>query len=360
MEILRRLFLVLFTIAAVSTWVAPVETIFHVALPDFQQELTRSPYPWQHKGKSLDVYITEVTATRSISVPSEQFDALLAASQISRGYLSDDQAQLRKSVAQLVQQRQVVYLAQMRDGKQHYVRVRRLTPQEYLYSEAPFALRHPYSSWSPYLIGVGLLLYAVLPRRRFSADTLCYGSGFKAVIGPDLIGWGLFTLFYGLGLFIGLSGASGGLVSLLASELVVISCVLWAFALGSLYFLKLSIRYSALGLRCSDSMVTRFTAAGESSVSVDAIAGVHISEWQPSQWVTRLGLLLSFFNWRALGPVLLNASRQDFLLEVWLKDGRKWIYDLTGARNVRTVINNVQNGGVRVDEALVQYVVADN
>jgi len=50
--------------------------------------------------------------------------------------------------------------------------------------------------------------------------------------------------------------------------------------------------------------------------------------------VIRLGFLVSLFNWRALGPALLNNSRNDPLLEIHLKDGRIWSYDLAGVQNI--------------------------
>ena len=68
METLRRLFIILFTIAAVTAWFAPPNTLYLVERVDFKYELEHHPYPWKHKGKSISQYIEEVTRNKTYSV----------------------------------------------------------------------------------------------------------------------------------------------------------------------------------------------------------------------------------------------------------------------------------------------------
>ncbi|MCF6249256.1 MAG: hypothetical protein L3J69_18150, partial [Desulfobacula sp.] len=84
------------------------------------------------------------------------------------------------------------------------------------------------------------------------------------------------------------------------------------------------------------------------------IDSVKLGQWKTSKWVSRLALFISLFNWRTMGPALLTAGRNDPLLEVHLKDGRIWSYDLAGAQNVKTILLCLQENGVKVDPKLMK------
>jgi len=239
----------------------------------------------------------------------------------------------------------------------NFISIRRLFPRDYSFKQAPDNYKTPYYLWSPFLLLIGILFYTFLPRYNFSDDTLHYGAGFSAVIGPDIVGLLFIGGFFALGLGVGLSGASGGIFTLFSSNLILVSCVLWSFTLFGFYMLYTGAKYAALGLTCSSEQVKRFAPVGVEVISPADINSVKLGHWKSSKWLVRFGFLISLLNWRALGPTLLNASRNDPLLEVHLKDGRVWSYDLTGAQNVKKVLLCLQKNKVDVDPQLVKIIL---
>ena len=131
-----------------------------------------------------------------------------------------------------------------------------------------------------------------------------------------------------------------------------ITCIAWLFTLFGFYMFKIAARYAGLGLRCLDGRIIRFSPSGTEKTSSDDVAHVKLGHWQASKWITRLGFLVSIFNWRALGPTQLNAQRSDPQLEVNFKNGRIWKFTLTGAQNVKPLLSCLQAGDIKLDSAL--------
>ncbi len=355
METLRRLLLCLFTIAAITTWFAPAETLYRIAGVEFKNELEHHPFPWKHKGKSVSQYIEEVTRDRTYSVSPGQWRHIAAEAGSSRsGFVESDNQKIQQLIPYFSRQVSHLYIKQGQGND--YMRIARLSPRDYSYKQAPHDFQKPYYLWSPFLFLTGILFYIFLPRYQFSDDTLHYGAGFRAVIGPDMVGLFFIGFFFILGLGVGLSGSSSGISSLFSSNLIIATCILWAFTLFGFYILRIGARYASLALNCSAEKVCRFSPLGAEVILHSNIDSVMLGHWKASKWVTRLGFFISFLNWRAAGPTLLNAGRNDPFLEVHLKDGRVWRYDLIGAQNVNTVLLCLQKNGVKVDPKLREII----
>ena len=354
MEFLRRFLLIIFSLTAISTLMAPARVLYHVEQPDFARELKIHPYPWKHKGLTPAQFRAKETQNRILEIPDKSWQTLLEAGQTiqSDGYVKAGSKQLRDIANQIPRRSPLLYLKKSGEGIENLLRIRRLDPHDYLFNKASFHIRHPYSLWSPLLLIIGLLCYSFLPRRQFSKDTLCYGAGFSAVIGPDLVAWMMVSGFFTLGLGIGLTQAPGGIFSLFSSGLIMITYVMWLFTLFGFYMFKIAARYAGSGLRSSDGQIIRFSPSGTEKISTDKIASVKLGHWQASKLVTRLGFVVSIFNWRALGPTLLNANRSDPQLEIHFKNGKTWKLMLTGAQNIEPLLSGLQATDIKLDSAL--------
>ncbi len=146
-----------------------------------------------------------------------------------------------------------------------------------------------------------------------------------------------------------MSAAPGGISSLFSSNLFIITLGLWSFALFGLFMFRIAARYAGLGLHCSNGQVTRFSPGGTEKLSSNQISSAKLGAWKPSKWLVRSGFLISLLNWRAMGPTLLSASRNDPQLEIHLKNGKVWKFTLTGAQNVRWVLSCLETNDVNLD-----------
>jgi hypothetical protein len=353
MELNRRLLLIVCTFAAVACLMAPAPALYRVTKPDFYQQLKHSAFPWEHKGQSVEKFKEEEIRGRILEIPRQEWQDILRASQVSpKGILRADAPSIQNIVTRLTGHLPLRYLKASGERAGELLCISRIEPQDYTFSLAPFLLRHPYSPWSLLCFPAGLLFYIFLPRRRFSADTLSYGSGFRAVVGPDLIAWAMVTGFYTLGLAVGLSGAPAGISTLFSSNLIIATLVLWSFMLFGLYIFWIAARYEGLGLRCDGGHLTRFTLSGTDRITVNEVLSAELGAWQPSKWVTRFGFLAGLVSPGAMGPVLINAGRCDHQLELHLKDGRTWVYDINSAENAESVLSCLDKSGVQMDSDL--------
>jgi len=354
MEFLRRFLLIIFSLTAISTLMAPARSLYHIGRPDFARELRIPPYPWKHKGLTPAQFRAKETKDRILEISDKSWQTLLEANQTiqSDGYVKAGSKQLQNIANQIPRRIPLLYLKKSGEGIENFLRIRHLGPHDYLFSKASFRIRHPCSLWSPLLLIIGLLCYSFIPRRKFSEDTLCYGAGFSAVIGPDLVAWMMVSGFFTLGLGIGLTQAPDGIFSLFSSGLFGITFFMWLFTLFGFYMFKIAARYAGLGLRSSDGQIIRFSPSGTEKVSTDEIASVKLGHWQASKWLTHLGFLISIFNWRAMGPTLLNANRSDPQLEIHFKNGKSWKFTLTGVQNIKPVLSSLQARDIKLDSAL--------
>lgn len=353
MEILRRLLLALCTIAAISTLMEPAPALYFVDQPDFAAELRHDPFPWEHKGQTTTQYMEEETRNSIITVSKKQWQAVSNILRLQpHGYSKANTLAIKEIVDQMNPGDPTRYLKKEGAPAGELLRISKLGPGGHGFKNAPYFYQHPYAPWSLPLFITGLLLYIFLPRRRFAEDTLCYGTGFSAVIGPDLVALMIVSGFFTLGLGVGLSAAPGGLSTLFSSNLIIPTIILWAFTLFGLYMFKIAADSAGLGLQCRDGHVILYAPSGTQQISIKDVDSIKLGHWQASKWVTRFGFLISLLNWRAMGPALLNASRNDPQLELYLKDGRKFVYDLNSAQNVEPVLSYLDKSGVEIDSAL--------
>lgn len=353
MELLRRLLLIICTLAAVSALKAPAPVLYHVERPDFAGELARHPYRWEHKGQTPEQYMEEETRGLVLALSAKSMQAVADTLRTQPGgYIKANDPVIKDIVGPINSRHPTRYLKEKGAPTGHFLRISRLSPGWYGLKQAPYLYQHPYALWSPLLFLAGLLFYIFLPRRRFDRDTLCYGAGFAAVIGPDLVAWMFVTGFFTLGLGVGLSDAPGGFSTLLSSNLIIPMFILWAFSLFGLYMFTISARYAAMGLQYSAGQLIRYSPSGSQKISARDILSVQLGQWQASKWLTRFGFLISVLNWRALGPTLLNASRKDPQLEVHLTGGKIWKFTLTGAQHLESFINSLQKHRIKIDPAL--------
>jgi hypothetical protein len=353
MELLRRLLLIFFTVAAISTLMAPAPVLYLVERPDFARELKRHPFLWEHKGQTITQYMEEETRDSILTLSAKSWQAVSETLRSQpHGFLEVATPAIKDIVDLMNSSHPARYLQKEGAPAGEFLRIRKISPDSYSFKDAPFFYQHPYAPWSILFCITGLLFYIFLPRRRFTEDTLCYGIGFSAVIGPDVVALMIVSGFFTLGLGVGLSAAPGGLSTIFSSNLIIPTIILWAFTLFGLYIFKIAARYAGLGLQCSAGQLILYSPAGTEKIFTRDVECVQLGYWQASKWVTRFGLLISLFNWRAAGPVLLNASRNDPQLELHLKDGRKLIYDLNAAQNVEQVFSCLEKNGVKIDSAL--------
>ena len=353
METLRRLLLIVFTVAAISALMAPAPVLFFVERPDFAKELKIHSFPWEHKGQTPAQFMEEEVRNSILTLSAKNWQALAEMLQSqTHGYL-EEAAPVIKDIAKNITAGYFTrYLKKEGAPAGEFLRIRMISPGSYRFEDAPFLYKHPYALWSILFCIAGLLFYIFLPRRRFAEDILCYGTGFSAVIGPDVVALLIVSGFFTLGLGVGLSAAPGGLSALFSSNLIIPAIILWAFTLFGMYLFKMGASYAGLGLQCSAGQLIRYSPSGTQKISIEDVECVQLGYWQASKWVTRFGFLVSLLNWRAVGPVLLNASRKDPQLELHLKDGRTFIYDLNAAQNVEPVFSCLEKNGIKVDSAL--------
>ncbi len=356
MEFARRFLLILCTFAAIVLLFAQTPVLFLLEQPDFEQNLRITAFSWKYKGMSVDDFMQEKTKGLVRTLDDKHWQEIKAFVQAHPNvYVKDNAAVLGDIVKELTPHTREYYLRGQDTPAGDFVHVSRLTPANYFYAHAPYWLRHPCTLCSPLLLVLGVVFYVFLPRREFTQDVMSYSEGFAAVYGVDLVGWMISSGFFTVGLGVGLSGTEGGVLALFSSNLIFISGVLWLFCLFGFYMFKIAATYAGTGLQCKDGQLIQYAPTGTKVAAIKDVVSVRLGRWKASKWVTRLGFLLSLFNWRALGPTLLNSSRSDPQLEIQLKDGKTWIFTLTGAKNVEPVLTCLEKQGVSIPKGLKKF-----
>jgi hypothetical protein len=352
-EFARRFLLIICTFTAILMLNVQTPVLILLEQADFEQDLRIAPYPWRYKGKTVEEYAEEKTRGLITVLPDKDWQKLLKLLQeYPDGYLKVNAMAASGVMEQLNLDIPERYIKGKNSSQGEFLRVRRLMPDNYSYRYAPYLYRHPCSGCSPLVLLLGLLLYLLLPGHKFDENTLSYSNGFSAVYGVDLVAWMITAGFFTLGLGVGLSGTDGGVMTLFSSNLIAVSGVLWLFMLFGFYMFRIAAGYAGTGLQCRDKQLIRYAPAGKQVRQVRSIKSVRLGCWKASKWLTRLGFLVSLFSWRVQGPTLLNSSRSDPQLEIYFKDGKSWVFTLTGAKNIRPVLQCLEENAVEIPSSL--------
>ncbi len=131
-----------------------------------------------------------------------------------------------------------------------------------------------------------------------------------------------------------------------------LTLILWAFCVFGLAIFFVAARYTARQVRLLPDRLQWVTLAGCRDLPFADIVSVDLGAVRTPRAVTRLGCLVSLFNWRAAGPTLLAASRSDSVLRLTARDGRSFALVLTALHGLGRLLAALRHAGVPMsDEA---------
>jgi len=211
------------------------------------------------------------------------------------------------------------YLALADSTPTRYLGVTYLRPFEML-DNAPPSLAYPWRPFSLWLALLGLAIYVLLPRAKHPPEALTY-SRLSAVLLPDLLGFFLFGAFFALPLLVIPHASSDANLFDVERGWIFLTFFGWLFALFGIVLLAIATWYAAYEILVLADRLRVTDLFRQRECLYRDMARVSIYTIEPPRWLMVGGLLVSFFNWRALAPTLI-ASRAAHGIEIARKEGR--------------------------------------
>ena len=216
------------------------------------------------------------------------------------------------------------------------------------YRIAPGGLYHPYRTVGIIVMGLGLLFYIFLPRRKKQADDISYSTG--SMLAGDLVGAILLTPFYGLPFLI-----NGGTVQAITG-LWPITLGMWLIALISIYLFYSNAWNASYRIELTPEALCLITFRGVKELGFNEIAAVDLVALRNPGWFRKLFLAMAFFSLvsgrasstQPAGSALLTAAASYGGLEIRGQSGGKPTYIWFSDQRGGIIINNFD----RVAEAI--------
>ncbi len=251
---------------------------------------------------------------------------------------------LSEAVKGLSSDGETVILALPRQGGIHYLeaRLRVYASDDFHFGTGlsrlprpPAEFLFPYRQLSPWLLGLGLVLYIALPRKKWPKGTIRY-AGWRVVLG-DLGALILFVPFFALPFFI-----IGGTIQAMTRGWI-LCLILWPLAFLGAWLLRRSAWYAGYGLRVGPEGLEVEMGRRHEKVALAGIDHYQPLVMKPPRWLIGLSFLAALAGkgssgLGAGGRALMLAGSAYGGMGLGLKDGSKtyfWITDAMGGTALR-------------------------
>lgn len=200
----------------------------------------------------------------------------------------------------------------------------------------PTPMAYPLRPAWPWLVGIGLVSYVLLPWRRIGADMIAWPT-WRLVLG-DVASALLYLPFFGLPfLIIGSSQLAMGV-------LLPFTAIFWILAALGAYLILWTIRYACWSVRLVADGIVIESLTGRLPIAFADIAGIQRVELKPPKWLVVLSFLAALLPSKGAaragqtGRALLLSSSSTGGLILRLKNGRSpvlWFTDQMGSIAVK-------------------------
>jgi hypothetical protein len=339
-EIVRRVLACLCLAAALVTFLTPAPALVNVAPEDFVARQKRELFADDRRLPLAD-YIAKETKERLVSVQGAEWQTLFQAVNATTSgqppnvtwkerliqnrftansvFFRLDEAPLNRVTGGLNDSYSFTYLALADSTPTRYLGVTYLRPFEMLDS-APPSLAYPWRPFTLWLALLALAIYVLLPRAKHPPEALTY-SRLRAVLLPDLLGFFLFGVFFALPLLVIPHASSDANLFDVEGGWIFLTLCGWLFALFGIVLLAIATWYAAYEILVLADRLRVTDLFSQRECLYRDMARVSIYTLNPPRWLMVGGLIVSFFNWRALAPTLI-ASRAAHGIEIARKEGR--------------------------------------
>lgn len=213
----------------------------------------------------------------------------------------------------------------------------------------PWSMTHLYAPFSPWLAGVGMLFYILIPWYRRKENEATY-SRLRSVIGPDITGMLLAGVFMALPLFIITQIYSHPRPFSTAGGQFWFCLVFWFMAgVGAVSFF-ISVWYEGLRFIITSAGIIKSSLKGPTEFTFDQMIEAEPIQMSLPRWLRAIAWLVVVFNWHLAGPLLLSAYTMNHGLQVPCRDGRTlkiWAVHLIGYERICQAI---KEAGVALPE----------
>jgi hypothetical protein len=372
LEIVRRVVLLTFVLAAVWMALNPAPALLRVGTIGFareQQADRRRSFGFDSKVRlPLDQYIVEKTSGRLMEVRGkswiEFYGALLETTQgrssdhkwrsrLGSGFLREyvffrpDEQPLSSIAKELGSGKPFIYLLVAGEESPRYLGITYCVPKD-ASGYAPAYLLYPLRQYSLWLLFAGLILYIFLPWPKHPPEAVVC-SRRRAVVLPDFLGLVLCAVFFGLPLFIITRNSPEPGVLNFNYGWGFLTLILWTFALAWLTILAFSTWYSKYQIHLLKDRLRKVTLRNEKDYLFAEMASVRPIEWRPPRWLITLGFIVSLLNWRAVAPTLMLMGESHNGISIYLKGSRAVDIWLNPLEEGKRILEALREAGVPME-----------
>jgi hypothetical protein len=348
--VVRRVLLVGGTLLAITFALWQRSELYRVEVVDFASKQQEEPGWTGHRQVSLQDYVADRTEGRLLHKVGQAWLDLYADVAAARPYrfFLPDQTPWNELAGAF--DGEFTYVAVPRDGQIYYLGVDVSRSGDF--PAAPARLRYPLRWLALWIFLAGLLGYVLIPWPRDDPNAVAYARLTCALV-PDLaLGIMLTGVFYVVPWFVVPSQAHASHPLVVEGGWMILTVVMWGLAFFGLAIHVTAIWYEVLRLHVADDHLLMESLWRRERIAFADIDGVELGVREPSKVLVKMGMLVSLFNRRALGPTLLLASRRDRVIELVLRDGRRRRFGLLGIRHLDCLISSLRQAGVSVDPDL--------
>ena len=215
----------------------------------------------------------------------------------------------------------------------------------------PAEFLFPYRFLSLWLLGLGVALYIILPRKKWPKDTIRY-AGWRIVLG-DIASLILFIPFFALPFFI-----LGGTVQALSRGWI-LCLVLWPLAFLGVWLLRRSAWYAGYGLRIGlEGLEVEMGRRGQ-KVALADIDHYQPLVLKPPRWLIGMSFLAALAGkgssgMGAAGRALMLAGSAYGGMGLGLKDGSKTYFWMTDAMG-NTALKRAEKLVTALEQARIPF-----
>ena len=340
-EIARRALVCLLIAGALTAAQWPAPALLRLAPVDLAAQQKREFFA-DDRQLPLEAYVAQKTAGRLVTVEGSRWADLLQAARATsagnppddawarrrgQGWLYEgsvffrlDEAPLNEISGALTEGAPFAYLALAGSAPAEFLGVTLLGAGDVV-DGAPAHLAFPWRRFSVWLALLAAAIYALLPRAQHPPEALTY-SRLRAVVLPDLLGFLLFGMFFALPVYVIPRASPAGNLFDVEGGWIWLTAFTWLMAAFGLVILGVAAWYAAFELLALADRLRVTNLFRRQEVLYRDMVSVSAYTIKPPRWLMVGGLVVSLFNWRALGPTL-AASRERQGLEIVCHDGQR-------------------------------------
>jgi len=365
LEVTRRFVLLVCLLGAIATALLPRGALLRVATVDMADRQSRKLFAGD---LTLEEFIAQETKDRLVRVQGVEWEAFFAsvsaaasgqaedrvwAGRLGHGFCEDclffrpDEPPLSTVTGKLSLGNPFTYLALSQGGETEYLGVTYLAPRDALGS-APAAYLFPYRRYSLWLFLAGVLVYALLPRRKHPPEAIYYSKAHTGVL-MDILGCLLAGVFFALPLWVIPASATDANLFSFSDGWAWMTLICWALAAGGVIVLISAARYASFEILIHPDRLLLATWRGREEYRFEEMTGAILAEssalgGRPDR-VRKTGqvlaALLFLFSWRASATVAGLTSQRRQGLEILCRDGRTlriWTEGLVGLKRLEQAL----------------------